>query len=1210
MESEALERQFAAYKLLAAKVAPLPSSGYALTDIDVTAQSSVTEQEHLRHCLCAASDYPAALLTDLVAQCLHGQGDHCSNSSSSPHRDALAAKARETMASLAPPRVALGILPADLALERERLIQARLAARLQELSLRVDSNGDGAKRGPRRADIEEHSLNDTSNNVNEDEGENEDELRRRIELKSLQLFEQRRRLRLGILQQAARLASCDAALNNKQEMEVLGRQLSLQGIRPFRAPLQLVADAADNGDMIGGEEKGRRPKHAERLMNRQFSNLITEHAKEFAARQKARETAAWRTAKAVQAFHVAIEKEEQRKQERLSRERIKALRADDEEAYLKLLDQQKDTRLAYLLNQTNQFLGTLSQNVRLQQSEASRVVVDTSAINVDNEKEEEDKADYYQAAHKIREPIVAQPRMLIGGVLKEYQLKGLEWLVSLYNNRLNGILADEMGLGKTIQTIGLISYLMEAKNLPGPFLIVVPLSTLTNWSVEFERWAPSVVKVEYKGAPQHRKQLQQSVLKSGRFNVLLTTYEYVLKDKHALSKPKWLYMIIDEGHRMKNAHSKLSLVLTKHYASRFRLILTGTPLQNSLPELWSLLNFVLPKIFNSAKTFDEWFNAPFANFGIAAGDSSDSTELNEEETLLIIRRLHKVLRPFLLRRLKKDVEADLPDKLEITLKCPMSALQQHLYQVIKDETINQHNGNNNSPDGNSGGGGFRRLNNTIMQLRKICNHPFTFQDVEDAVNPTHHTNDLIYRAAGKFELLQRALPKFLAAGHRMLVFFQMTQVMTIMEDLLAWMGIAYLRLDGATKSEDRSRLLHLFNEPDSPYGVFLLSTRAGGLGLNLQTADTVIIFDSDWNPHQDLQAQDRAHRIGQTKQVRIYRLVTTDSVEEYILEKAQFKLSLDGKVIQAGRFDHKSTNEERELLLRAILEGERQPQSEDGDNQDGDDGEDDGDYESEDEDYVDDDDLNELLGRNDAELEMFRSMDLQRAKESGDKKRAKKRLMTHDELPAIYRKKPSLNHALDHDESSLNATGRRARKPVNYDETMTDRHFNDIIDSDAADSNDGTDAAGSTDDPDSNTEITMMAQSPKRIKLTMAKGKGKKEKNVTKTTWIDDVQRILDGLEDVCDEEGRCRVDLFRELPSRRQYPDYYRLIEKPMSLSLIRRQLLQPNHHYAGARPVFDDLDLIFQNAMVYNSEGSQVYGDAVCLREHVRRSFAPLLS
>jgi ATP-dependent helicase STH1/SNF2 len=248
-----------------------------------------------------------------------------------------------------------------------------------------------------------------------------------------------------------------------------------------------------------------------------------------------------------------------------------------------------------------------------------------------------------------------------------------------------------------------------------------------------------------------------------------------------------------------------------------------------------LLNFVLPKIFKSVKSFEEWFNSPFSNQGV-----QEKIGLNEEEQLLIIKRLHKVLRPFLLRRLKRDVETELPDKIEHVLKCKLSPLQIHLCNQIK------HSGTMYISETCKGKSAVKPLNNTIMQLRKVCNHPFVFGEVETIINPSGMSNDLLFRTSGKFELLDRMLPKLQQTGHRVLIFFQMTQVMNIMEDFMNYKRFKYLRLDGSTKSDDRSEAMRLFNAPDSPYFCFLLSTRAGGLGLNLQTADTVIIYDSDW----------------------------------------------------------------------------------------------------------------------------------------------------------------------------------------------------------------------------------------------------------------------------------------------------------------------------------------------------------------------------
>lgn len=323
---------------------------------------------------------------------------------------------------------------------------------------------------------------------------------------------------------------------------------------------------------------------------------------------------------------------------------------------------------------------------------------------------------------------------------------------------------------------------MESKRLNGPFLVIVPLSTLSNWVLEFEKWAPSVIVVSYKGSPGGRRHIQNQ-MRATKFNVLLTTYEYVIKDKSVLAKLSWKYMIIDEGHRMKNHHCKLTQVLNTHYNAPFRLLLTGTPLQNKLPELWALLNFLLPSIFKSCSTFEQWFNAPFATTG-------EKVELNEEETILIIRRLHKVLRPFLLRRLKKEVESQLPDKVEYIIKCEMSSLQKILYRHMQSKGVLLTDG---SEKGSKGKGGAKALMNTIVQLRKLCNHPFMFQQIEEkycdhigghqgVVGPD------LYRVSGKFELLDRVLPKLKATDHRVLLFFQMTQCMTIIEDYLSWRG--------------------------------------------------------------------------------------------------------------------------------------------------------------------------------------------------------------------------------------------------------------------------------------------------------------------------------------------------------------------------------------------------------------------------------------
>ncbi len=916
-------------------------------------------------------------------------------------------------------------------------------------------------------------------------------------------------------------------------------------------------------------------------------------------------------------YHIQIEKEEQRKLEKTAKQRLQALKANDEEAYIKLLDQTKDTRLTHLLKQTNAFLDSLAQAVKVQQAEVrdednfrEGSLLTESHHGGEDDDEEKEKIDYYKVAHRVHEEIKVQPSILVGGTLKEYQIKGLEWMVSLYNNHLNGILADEMGLGKTIQSISLISYLIETKRQRGPYLVIVPLSTLTNWTLEFEKWAPSIKKIVYKGAPAIRKSFQNAI-RQGDFQVLLTTYEYIIKDRPILSKLKWIHMIIDEGHRMKNAQSKLSATLTNYYHSQYRLILTGTPLQNNLPELWALLNFVLPKIFNSVKTFDDWFNTPFANTG-----RQEKLELTEEETLLIIRRLHKVLRPFLLRRLKKDVEKDLPDKVEKVVKCKLSALQSKLYeQMLKHNAVFVG-------DGVAGTSrGIKGLNNKVMQLRKICNHPFVFEEVENAImhnNP--YATDELWRVSGKFELLDRVLPKFRATNHRVLMFFQMTQIMDIMEDYLNLRGMKFLRLDGGTKSDDRSALLKEFNAPNSEYFCFLLSTRAGGLGLNLQTADTVIIYDTDWNPHQDLQAQDRAHRIGQKNEVRILRLITEDSVEEVILERAHKKLDIDGKVIQAGKFDNKSTAEEQEAFLRSLLEAEEAKQNQNGEDEDED---------------LDDDELNELLARNDDEQVLFKRMDKERL---ADKSQPINRLMTYDELPPVF--KEDIKQHLEPVKNESLGRGARERKKVYYDDGLTDEQWLNAID---GEEEDGIEKAiekkqrsikkrrsnkTQRDESESNNVVDESRDSSLTPIETSTPPSKRKRSNTINTPSIDDnfkqdrsnkkkkhkknsllpdsnkklmeeFNDIINGITNLTDSNGYMVADLFLELPDKTLYPDYYALIKEPISLDQIRQRL--NNSTYNSTNDFESDFKLMFRNARIYNQEGSIVYENAGVIEEYV---------
>ncbi|PHT60290.1 putative ATP-dependent DNA helicase CHR12 [Capsicum baccatum] len=703
--------------------------------------------------------------------------------------------------------------------------------------------------------------------------------------------------------------------------------------------------------------------------------------------------------------------------------RLQALKADDQEAYMKMVEESKNERLTMLLGKTNELLGRLGAAVQrqkdadhdglesLESSDAEMATSKTDTPGQSLPEEEEDVLDdesthdvktndllegqrkYNSAVHSIQEKVTEQPAMLQGGELRSYQLEGLQWMLSLFNNNLNGILADEMGLGKTIQTISLIAYLLENKGVSGPHLIVAPKAVLPNWITEFSTWAPSIVAILYDGRLEERKALREELSGEGRFSVLITHYDLIMRDKAFLKKIHWHYLIIDEGHRLKNHECALARTLVSGYRIRRRLLLTGTPIQNSLQELWSLLNFLLPNIFNSVENFEEWFNAPFA-------DKCD-VSLTDEEELLVIRRLHHVIRPFILRRKKDEVEKFLPGKTQVVLKCDMSAWQRVFYQQVTDV---------GRVGLDSGTGKSKSLQNLSMQLRKCCNHPYLF--VSDY--NIREKKEEIVRASGKFELLDRLLPKLHKAGHRVLLFSQMTRLMDILEVYLHAHHFKYLRLDGSTKTEERGTLLKQFNAPDSPYFMFLLSTRAGGLGLNLQTADTVIIFDSDWNPQMDQQAEDRAHRIGQKKEVRVFVLVSVGSIEEVILERAKQKMGIDAKVIQAGLFNTTSTAQERREMLEEIM---RKGTSTLGT------------------DVPTEREINRLAARSDEEFWLFEKMDEERRQ----KERYRSRLMEDHEVPDwVYNTPDSNAKGKGFLYESANLTGKRRRKEVVYADSLSD----------------------------------------------------------------------------------------------------------------------------------------------------------------------------
>ncbi|KAB5583814.1 hypothetical protein PHYPO_G00099960 [Pangasianodon hypophthalmus] len=458
---------------------------------------------------------------------------------------------------------------------------------------------------------------------------------------------------------------------------------------------------------------------------------------------------------------------------------------------------------------------------------------------------------------------------LTGIELRSYQLDGVRWLTQCLKTLDGCILGDEMGLGKTCQAICLLLYAQGHLRMKGPFLVLCPLSVLDNWKIELKRVCPSLCVVCYSGDKKERAELQRK-MEDKPFHVLLTNYEVCLKDASALKRWKWKILVVDEAQRLKNENSMLHQTLTE-FSVGFRLLLTGTPIQNNLQEVYSLLTFIQPGVFPPDATTE------FVN---AYADVQTRSSKAEE--------LHQVLQPFLLRRVKAEVEAELPKKAEVVVYHGMSALQKKYYKAIlmKDRAVFRSNQGNKN-----------QLLNILMQLRKCVNHPYLFDGVEPE---PFEIGEHLVEASGKLSLLDSMLAYLLEEGHRVLLFSQMSRMLDIMQDYLEYRGYSYERLDGSVRGEERHLAIKNFNNKD--VFIFLLSTKAGGVGLNLIAADTVIFLDSDFNPQNDLQAAARAHRIGQTRAVKVIRLLGRDTVEEIIYSRAVSKLQLTNTVIEEGRF--------------------------------------------------------------------------------------------------------------------------------------------------------------------------------------------------------------------------------------------------------------------------------------------------------------------
>jgi superfamily II DNA or RNA helicase len=473
-----------------------------------------------------------------------------------------------------------------------------------------------------------------------------------------------------------------------------------------------------------------------------------------------------------------------------------------------------------------------------------------------------------------------QPDNLVGGELMKYQIEGLNWLYYQWYCQKNGILADEMGLGKTIQVIGFMATLVQEHSC-FPFLIVVPNSTCANWRREIKQWAPSLRVVAYFGSSQARDmaykyEMFPEGVKELRCHIVVTSYEAATDDscRRFFRSVSWAGLIVDEGQRLKNDKSQLYTALNAVRAP-YRLLLTGTPLQNNARELFNLLQF-LDESINAAELEEKY------------------TEMTSEN----IKELHDQIRPYILRRTKAQVLTFLPPIGQVILPVSMSHLQKQLYKSIlskkpellkalftSDKSLKQQERAN--------------LSNILMQLRKCLCHPFVYsREIEERSDVAAVSHRNLVEASAKLSLLELLLPKLKERGHRVLIFSQFLDMLSIIEDFLDGMQLAYQRLDGTMGSLEKQKRIDQFNAPDSPLFAFLLSTRAGGVGINLATADTVIILDPDWNPHQDLQAIARAHRIGQKKKVLCLQLATRASVEEKIMQMGRKKMALDHVVVE------------------------------------------------------------------------------------------------------------------------------------------------------------------------------------------------------------------------------------------------------------------------------------------------------------------------
>ncbi|KAI8331840.1 SNF2 family N-terminal domain-containing protein [Chlamydoabsidia padenii] len=508
------------------------------------------------------------------------------------------------------------------------------------------------------------------------------------------------------------------------------------------------------------------------------------------------------------------------------------------------------------------------------------------------------------------------PAYRYGNELRSYQLEGLNWLRFCYYSFRSCILADEMGLGKTVQSVALLNDIYHILGIKGPFLIVAPLSTIPHWERAFRAWTDLNV-IDYRGSNVARNLIvdtefyyrdhdSNNIKDRWKFDVLITTYEMASSSAPLLSKIHWKCGVFDEAHRLKNKQSKVLEILRTFYMEH-KLLLTGTPLQNNLDELYSLLNFMQPDVFSDENFF-------FSEYGSL-------------QTAAQVEKLQALLKPIMLRRFKEDVEKTIPVKEETVVEVELTNPQKKWYRAILEKNFSfLRKGAKTNKE-------MPHLRNIMMQLRKCCIHPYLLEGAEEvivsecnALSAQDQFNCLV-QSSGKLVLIDKLLKKLILGNHKVLIFSQFTSCLDILSDYLKRRKYAFERIDGSIPGDQRQAAIDRFSTlPIEESFVFLLCTRAGGVGINLTAADTCIIFDSDWNPQNDLQAQARCHRIGQTKPVQIYRLICANTYEKDMFDRAGMKLGLDKAVMSrsgpTGEPDngqpskHELTKQEIENLLK------------------------------------------------------------------------------------------------------------------------------------------------------------------------------------------------------------------------------------------------------------------------------------------------------